>query len=86
MEVVQGAFGVGRTPVLKPADPSPEDQARDVEKKVHEILEESALQAQLGDFTAGGVFLPNNEPVDIWKAINHFTKSNPTRTAQSYLL
>lgn len=32
---------------------TPEDQARDLEKKVHELLEESASEAQNGDPLAG---------------------------------
>ncbi|GMH37313.1 hypothetical protein BSKO_05186 [Bryopsis sp. KO-2023] len=45
-----GFGGVGHAPALKSSEPSPEDQARDIEKKVHELLEESAKQAEIGEY------------------------------------
>ncbi len=39
--------------LLKKTDASPEEQAKDLEKKVHEILEQSALMTKKEDFAGG---------------------------------
>ena len=39
--------------LLKKTDASPEEQAKDLEKKVHEILEQSALLTKKEDYAAG---------------------------------
>ena len=39
--------------LLKKTDASPEEQAKDLEKKVHEILEQSAMLTKKEDYAAG---------------------------------
>lgn len=46
-------MGGAGTQLLKKGDASPEDTARDLEKKVHELLEASAEAAYKGDVAGG---------------------------------
>lgn len=50
-----GGSTLGSNAVLsKKADATAEEQARDLEKKVHELIEETAALCAKGDFATGG--------------------------------
>ena len=51
--VLQGGKGGSGASLLKKADASVEEQAKDMEKKVHEILEQSALLTQKEEHAMG---------------------------------
>jgi intraflagellar transport protein 88 len=67
---LQGRGPGGGTTLLKKVDSSPEEQAKDMEKKVHELLEQSAILIQKEENAAGvfhlGTCLHNPVYLTIW--------------------
>jgi intraflagellar transport protein 88 len=50
-----GGSGGGNLLIARKADSTPEEQARALEKAVHELLEKSAVDAVKGDMNAGAL-------------------------------
>lgn len=53
MQVRGGASGGSGAGLLKKGEASPEEQAKELEKRVHEVLEASAAAVSKGDVVAG---------------------------------